>query len=134
MYALPPFTTHKLQPLDASVFSSVKRDFTRICHEAYLSQENIVAKRENVPSVLNTILSNDKYKRLAIEGFKKTGIYPLNPDHHIQEAQQAFDLRYYVFNVMKYNFYDIKYLKGMPYFTEASLDLHSKKHFRISSN
>ena len=89
LFALPAFTTNKLQPLDACVFSAVKSEFSRIAHEAYVSKAGIVTQNVNVPRILATILSKQKIERLARSGFEKTGICPFNPAPLIAEAEKS---------------------------------------------
>lgn len=86
LFALPPYLTGKLQPLDVSFFAMVKADFSRIINEARLSQEGIITRRENVPTILGVILNKPKYEVFAKKGFEKAGIHPFNPQPLVEEA------------------------------------------------
>lgn len=74
---LPSKTTHKLQPLDVGVFSSVQRLWSKHCDEC-LGQGVHINRFNFIPEYLAvhcTIAPS-----LVQKAFANTGIYPLNPD------------------------------------------------------
>lgn len=76
MFGLPSHCTSKLQPLDVHFFSFMKDEFKKICTEAQMSKDNIIAKRGDVPRILKHVLSMDKFSEYARASFRKTGIFP----------------------------------------------------------
>ena len=88
LFALPSNSTSKLQPLDVSFFAMVKAEFKRICMEAKLCRDNILVRREHIPSILNHVLSQEKFKDLAKTAFRKTGIVPFDPSPIIRNAEK----------------------------------------------
>ena len=79
-FCLPPHITHALQPLDVSVFKSLKTNFSKAVHALSFAKKNfIVSKREfakvvKAPFEKAFSISNIK------AGFAKCGIYPYNPN------------------------------------------------------
>jgi len=79
---LPPHTSHKLQPLDRSVFKSIKALYFKACSDWMKSTEN-AGKTITIHDIPQ--LSCEAIKKGAsianIEGgFRASGIYPLNED------------------------------------------------------
>ena len=80
LFCLPPHTTHALQPLDVSVFKSLKSHFSKAVHSLSLTKKDfVVSKREfarvvKVPFERAFSISNIK------AGFAKCGIHPYNPN------------------------------------------------------
>ena len=79
LFCLPPHTTHALQPLDVSVFRSLKSNFSKVVHAlSFAKKDFVVSKREfarvvKVPFERAFSIPNIK------AGFGKCGIYPYNP-------------------------------------------------------
>ena len=80
LFCLPPHTTHALQPLDVSVFRSLKSHFSKAVHAlSFTKKDFVVSKREfsrvvKVPFEKAFSISNVK------AGFAKCGIHPFNPN------------------------------------------------------
>ena len=74
--ALPSKTTHKLQPLDVGVFSSVQCQRSKHCDE-HLAQGVCIDCFNFIPEYLAT--HHALTCSLVQKAFIKTGIYPLNP-------------------------------------------------------
>jgi DDE superfamily endonuclease len=77
IYCFPSKTTHKLQPLDVVVFSAVQRAWTTHCEQRLA--EGVIIDRYNV--IHEYIKVRDVVTpELIRKSFKKTGIYPFNPE------------------------------------------------------
>ena len=80
LFCLPPHTTHALQPLDVSVFKSLKDHYAKTVRSLTFAKPSfMVTKREfskviRVPFEQSFSITNIK------AGFSKCGIYPFNPD------------------------------------------------------
>lgn len=80
LFCLPPHTTHALQPLDVAVFKSLKDHFSKSVRAvAFTKKDFIVSKRE-----FSRVLRSPFECAFSIpnikSGFRKSGIYPFNPD------------------------------------------------------
>lgn len=78
IFCFPSKCTHKLQPLDVAVFSGVQREWQTICHAA-ISRNYPINRYTVIPEYLKARSQCIK-KQLIQSAFKKTGIYPFNPD------------------------------------------------------
>ena len=80
MLCLPPHTTHEAQPLDVGVFSSLKSQWTQVCHDYFHKNSGRVITKFN----FNLLFSQAWLKSLVpgniIAGFKKCGVYPYDPN------------------------------------------------------
>lgn len=87
---LPSKMTHKLQPLDVGVFSSVQRKWSRHCDER-LAQGVQINRFNFIPEYL--AIHRTLCPSLVQKAFAKTGIYPLNPnifdDHEYTPSQTS---------------------------------------------
>lgn len=83
LYALPPNTTHMLQPADVSVFKPMKSEWKKTVCKWQNKPENLNCSvtKINFCSVFDEILSkSDRFKNSVKNGFRKSGLFPLNPD------------------------------------------------------
>lgn len=74
-FCLPPHTTHRTQPLDVGVFSSL--------NNAYKKRINNIrtkVNKERFPKILAAARTEACTTRNAIAGFQKCGICPYNPE------------------------------------------------------
>jgi hypothetical protein len=78
IFCFPSKCTHKLQPLDIAVFSGVQREWQMICHAA-ISRNFPINRYTVIPEYLKA-RSRCIKQQLIQSAFKKTGIYPFNPD------------------------------------------------------
>ncbi|GFO22224.1 pogo transposable element with krab domain [Plakobranchus ocellatus] len=78
--ALPPHTTHRLQPLDRSVFGPLKKHYSAICTD-YMSQspDHMVTKA-CWARLFNLTWDRTMKEELIKQAFVHTGIHPVNPN------------------------------------------------------
>ena len=76
--ALPPHTTHALQPLDKVVFGPFKRAYRRVCTE-YLSERSAhTVNKISWPGLLRKTWQETMGADLIRKAFEATGIVPFN--------------------------------------------------------
>lgn len=83
LYALPPNTTHLMQPADVSVFKPLKSEWAATVHNWYSQPENVntVLTKTTFCPLLNKVLSNTESLTESIKnGFRKCGLYPFDPN------------------------------------------------------
>ncbi|KAJ8967159.1 hypothetical protein NQ314_003047 [Rhamnusium bicolor] len=82
LYALPPNTTHMLQPADVSVFRSLKQEWRNTVKkwQSRLEDVNSTVNKTNFCILLNETLKNTKMEKDIISGFRKCGLYPRDPN------------------------------------------------------
>jgi len=78
IFCSPSKCTHKLQPLDVAVFSGVQREWQIVCHAA-ISRNYPINRYTVIPEYLKA-RSRCIKRQLIQSAFKKTGIYPFNPE------------------------------------------------------
>ena len=78
---MPPlYTTHESQSLDSSVFKPLKQNWHDACHRfVQKNQEKLITKYE-FSSLLNEAWGNTMIPQTISVGFRRSGIYPFNPD------------------------------------------------------
>jgi len=77
LYALPPHTTHILQPSELP-FAKLKKEYNKACDKYYRDSGKIVTKH-TFARVLDPVLI-ETYTLLTIcNAYKATGIWPFNP-------------------------------------------------------
>ncbi|XP_063960443.1 uncharacterized protein LOC135155423 [Lytechinus pictus] len=80
MLSFPPHCSHRLQPLDLSVFGPLK---SRVAQEQAIWLRNNSGKTMtiyDIPSILHDAWKDALSMRNIISGFEKAGIFPFNPD------------------------------------------------------
>ena len=76
---LPAHTTHMLQPLDVGVFKSLKSKFSIVCKKYLSSHPGQVITTDVLASLLAQAWLESITPVNVMSGFRKCGIYPLNP-------------------------------------------------------
>ena len=76
LLCLPAHTTHILQPLDVGVFKSFKGNFSKACGKYLAKHPGRVVTADILASLVGEAWSAPVN---ILSGFKKCGIYPLNP-------------------------------------------------------
>ena len=79
LLCLPAHTTHILQPLDEGVFKSFKNAFSKACREYTAEKPGRVVTVEVLASLLGKAWPTSHTPVNILSGFRKCGIYPLNP-------------------------------------------------------
>lgn len=80
MLCLPPHTTHRMQPLDKTVFGPLKTAYNAACDKFMVSHPG-----RRISAYDQAELFTDAYLKVAtmknaITGFSSTGLWPFNPD------------------------------------------------------
>lgn len=83
LYALPPNTTHIMQPADVSVFKPLKSEWKNTLREWQNKTENInkVLSKCTFCPLLHSVLSAIDLEDTIKNGFRKCGLYPFNPEN-----------------------------------------------------
>ena len=79
MLCLPAHTTHILQPLDVGVFKSFKSYYYKACKKRIAEHPNRVITTDQIASLVGTAWPQALTPVNIMSGFKKCGIYPINP-------------------------------------------------------
>lgn len=82
LYALPPNTTHILQPADVSVFKPMKDEWKQTVKKWQQRPENFnqMITKINFCKVFDETLRDVEMVTWIVKGFEKCGLFPLNPD------------------------------------------------------
>lgn len=82
LYALPPNTTHMLQPADVSVFGPLKSSWKAVVRKFLSKPDNVntCVNKTNFCRLFRDILEETNMDTNIRNGFKKYGLYPFNPD------------------------------------------------------
>ena len=75
----PAHSTHVLQPLDVGVFKSFKTHFSKACTRYMSEHPGRVVTADKLASLVAEAWPSSFTNVNIMSGFKKTGIYPLNP-------------------------------------------------------
>ena len=98
IYCLPPHTTNHTQPLDKSVFRSVKIAYNQRCERFMRENPQRLITRYDFCGLFKDVFHNVLTMVNIISGFKSTGIYPFNPQaitmEHMQFSSVDTELEY----------------------------------------
>ena len=78
MVSFPPHCTHRLQPLDVSIYSPFKRAFYEACNAWQLNNPGRTLTIYNLSELLNIAFPAAFTPRNIMSGFRAPGIYPFN--------------------------------------------------------
>ena len=76
--ALPPHTTHALQPLDEVVFKPFKTAYKRACIDFLASHPSLTINKATWPRLLKQTWDLATRVGLLKKAFEATGIYPVS--------------------------------------------------------
>lgn len=79
LLCLPAHCTHVLQPLDVGVFKAFKSYFSKACSRYMSNNPGRVITPDKLASLVGEAWPHAFTPVNVMAGFKKTGIYPLNP-------------------------------------------------------
>ena len=80
MLCLPPHTTHAIQPLDVSFFKSLKVHWSAACHQYMVDNPGRVVTKFQFSSLFREAWFKSIKPETVVAGFRKAGVYPLNPN------------------------------------------------------
>ena len=80
LFCLPPHTTHESQPLDTCVFKPLKQNWQEVCHNYMQANPGKVVTKFTFSTLFNEAWVKTMTPAVIISGFKRSGIYPFNPE------------------------------------------------------
>ena len=78
MLTLPPHTSHKLQPLNRTVYGPLKTYYNRAMDDLMRTNPGKRVQVYNIPSLVGRAYHQGMTHGNIVSGFRCTGIYPLN--------------------------------------------------------
>lgn len=78
--SFPPHCSHRMQPLDVTVFGPIKRLYTSQCDAWCKNNAGKVLEIQHVAGIVDKCLNLGLTPKNIKSGFEVTGIYPFNPD------------------------------------------------------
>lgn len=78
LLSIPPHTSHRLQPLDKSVFGPLKTYYNSACDAWMKNNPGKTMVIYNIPTLLKIALQNASSPRNITSAFQSTGIWPYN--------------------------------------------------------
>lgn len=75
--SFPPHCTHRLQPLDRTVFSALKTVYNTCC-EDFIRTYNKPIRMDDIPGILRSAFDTAIIPKTVQAGFQCTGIFPVN--------------------------------------------------------
>lgn len=78
--SFPPHCSHKLQPLDKSVYGPLKKHVNTACDSWMVNNPGRTMTIYDIPAILKDAVPLAANPNNIINGFKGTGIHPFNPE------------------------------------------------------
>ena len=79
LLCLPAHSTHILQPLDVGILKSFKVHFLKACHKYLVANPDRIITPSMIASLVAEAWPQSVTPLNILSGFKKCGIYPINP-------------------------------------------------------
>lgn len=86
LLTLPPHTSHKVQPLDASVYGPFKTYYNKAINSWMRTHPGQTASIYAIPEIVHETFLSAMTPRNILSGYRSTGIFPFNRDIFPQEA------------------------------------------------
>lgn len=78
--SLPPHVSHKMQPLDLTIFSSLKMAYNKECELYMVNNPGKRISQYEVAELFTKAYNKTANISKAVSGFRAAGIYPIDPD------------------------------------------------------
>ncbi|XP_071942933.1 uncharacterized protein [Antedon mediterranea] len=88
LYCLPSHSSHLIQPLDVAVYKTVKASWGKAVRGWMIDHPGQYVTKQSFASVFGLAWEEGAKKEHAVSGFRKSGLYPFNPDA-IDQAKLA---------------------------------------------
>ncbi|KAJ8947302.1 hypothetical protein NQ318_004552 [Aromia moschata] len=85
LLSLPPHTSHRTQPLDVTFFKSLKTAYHQECDKYMKSRNYEKIKDTDIAELFGNAYNRVTTIEKALNGFKTTGIFPINRDAFCEE-------------------------------------------------
>ena len=79
LLCLRPHTSHILQPLNVSFFGPLKADFSAVAGDLSTVSHSFLVSKKEFSRVLRDSYQRVKDRRMVVAGFRRCGLYPLDP-------------------------------------------------------
>jgi len=80
MICLPPHTTHRMQPLDLTVFGPLKKSYNRECDKWMVAHPGRRITPYDQAALFGSAYVKTMTMDKAVTGFESTGLWPFNPN------------------------------------------------------
>jgi len=80
MICLPPHTTHRMQPLDLTVYGPLKKNYNRECDKWMITHPGRRITPFDQAALFGSAYVNTMTMDKAVTGFESPGLWPFNPD------------------------------------------------------
>lgn len=85
MLTFPPHCSHRLQPLDVSVYSALKSHYNRVCNDWLVNNPGKTISIYVIGELVGLAYPLAVTQKNIISGFQKTGIHPFNSQPFTEE-------------------------------------------------
>jgi len=89
MICLPPHTTHRMQPLDLTVFGPLKKNYSRECDKWMVAHPGRRITPYDQAALFGSAYVKTMTMDKAVTGFESPGLWPFNPDKILDEERIA---------------------------------------------